>query len=145
MKHLFAYGTLMCEEIMGEVSGCRLSSATGLLKGYRRLRVKDEPYPAIVPDADSRIHGTLYRNVPAPAWERLDKFEGGMYARRQVQIVLGDGTSCAADVYVAKPEFLDRLEASEWDYAEFLRSGKARFQKDYKGYRSLPLGGRAGK
>jgi gamma-glutamylcyclotransferase (GGCT)/AIG2-like uncharacterized protein YtfP len=144
MKHLFAYGTLMCEQIMGEVSGCRLSSTPGLLKGYRRLRVKDEPYPAIVPHEDSRVHGTLYRNVPAPAWERLDKFEGGMYARRQVQIVLGDGTSCAADAYVVKPECLDRLEASEWDYAEFLRSGKARFQKNYEGYRSLPLGGQAG-
>ena len=123
---------------MREVSGCRLSSATGLLKGYRRLRVRGEAYPAIVPEADCGVPGALYRNVPEPAWERLDKFEGGMYARRQVRIALSDGTMVDADAYVVKPDFMDRLEASEWDYTEFLRSGKARFQKSYKGYRSLP-------
>jgi gamma-glutamylcyclotransferase (GGCT)/AIG2-like uncharacterized protein YtfP len=137
MKHLFVYGTLMCEDIMREVSGCRLSSGTGTLKGYRRLRVKGEHYPAIVPDADSSVDGLVYQNVPEPAWERLDKFEGGMYAQQQVHITLSDGTLLAAAAFVVKPEFMDRLESTEWDFSEFLRCGKAQFQKCYKGYRSL--------
>lgn len=137
MKHLFVYGTLMCEDIMREVSGCRLPSGTGTLKGYRRLRVRGEHYPAIVPDADSCVDGIVYQNVPGPAWERLDKFEGEMYARRQVCIALSDGTSLAAAAFIVKPEFMDRLESTEWDFSEFLRSGKTQFQKCYRGYRSL--------
>jgi hypothetical protein len=31
--NLFAYGTLMCEDIMQHVSGCTLSSMPGILKG----------------------------------------------------------------------------------------------------------------
>lgn len=35
----FAYGTLMCEDIMREVSGIRPSHVPGTLKGYRRRSV----------------------------------------------------------------------------------------------------------
>ena len=137
MENLFAYGTLMCDDIMREVAGCRLSHVTGTLKGYRRRSVKGEYYPALVPDEDGRVDGVVYHSVPASAWERLDRFEGELYARRRVQIELNDGTALRADAYVVKPEYLDRLEPSEWDFAEFLRNGKVRFQSHYKGFRTL--------
>jgi gamma-glutamylcyclotransferase (GGCT)/AIG2-like uncharacterized protein YtfP len=137
MMHLFAYGTLMCEDIMREVAGCRLSNGPGTVKGYGRRCVKGEHYPALVPEADSCVDGMVYRDVPKPAWERLDKFEGGMYARRHVRIEMGDGMTLSAQAYVVKPEFMDRLEETEWEFSEFLRSGKAQFQRLYKGYRSL--------
>ncbi|NTV43714.1 MAG: gamma-glutamylcyclotransferase [Syntrophobacteraceae bacterium] len=137
MDNLFAYGTLMCEDIMREVSGCRLSHVHGTLKGYSRRSVKGEYYPALVPDADGRVEGVVYRNVPDSAWERLDRFEGEMYAREHVQIELNDGTILLAATYVARPEFLDHLDQSDWDFADFLRRGKESFQKHYKGYESL--------
>jgi hypothetical protein len=31
MENFFAYGTLMCEDIMAEASGCRLSGMPGIL------------------------------------------------------------------------------------------------------------------
>jgi gamma-glutamylcyclotransferase (GGCT)/AIG2-like uncharacterized protein YtfP len=137
MENLFAYGTLMCDDIMQEVSGCRLSHVPGIVKGYSRRSVKGEYYPALVLDEDGRVDGVVYHNVSASAWDRLDRFEGELYARRRVQIELNDGTALRAAAYVVKPEYLDRLEPSEWDFAEFLRNGKAKFQKHYKGYRSL--------
>ncbi len=127
----------MCGDIMGEVSGCRLSAIPGILRGYSRRSVKGEHYPALLPDADGRVEGVLYRDVPDSAWRRLDRFEGDMYARQVVQIELNDGASLPAATYVVRPEFLDQLEQSEWDLAEFLRRGKARFRRRYKGYSSI--------
>ena len=48
MENLFAYGTLMCEDIMREVSGVRLLQVSGKLKGYSRRGVKGEHYPAFI-------------------------------------------------------------------------------------------------
>jgi len=137
MENLFAYGTLMCDDIMREVSGCRLSHVPGTLKGYSRRSVKVESYPALVPDKEGRVEGVVYRNMPNSAWDRLDRFEDEMYARQLVQIELNDGTTLLAATYVVSPEFLDHLEQSDWDFADFLRNGKARFQRHYKGYQSL--------
>jgi gamma-glutamylcyclotransferase (GGCT)/AIG2-like uncharacterized protein YtfP len=137
MEDLFAYGTLMCEDIMGEVSGCRLSFVPGTLRGYSRRSVRGEHYPALVPHEEGCVEGVVYRNVPDSAWERLDRFEGEMYARQPVQIELNDGVTLLADTYVVKPEFLDHLDPSDWHLADFLRNGKARFQRYYKGYQSL--------
>lgn len=137
MDHLFAYGTLMCEDIMEEVSGCRLSHEPGTLKGYSRRAVRGECYPAVMADEKARVGGILYRDVPDAAWERLDRFEGEMYARRPVQIESNDGALLLAATYVVRSEFLDHLEEHEWDFADFLRNGKALFQRHYRGYRSL--------
>ena len=137
MESLFAYGTLMCEEIMQEVSGCRLSPVPGILQGYCRRSVKNEHFPGLVPNAESRVDGVVYRDVPDSAWDRLDRFEGEMYARWLVQIELYDGAILPAATYVVKPQFLVRLEPSEWNFADFLRNGKTNFQKNYKGYKAL--------
>jgi gamma-glutamylcyclotransferase (GGCT)/AIG2-like uncharacterized protein YtfP len=137
MDHLFAYGTLMCEDIMEEVAGCRLDPVPGTLGGYSRRSVKGEHYPALVPDRQGIVEGILYRDVPARAWDRLDRFEGEMYARRWVRISLPDGSMVPAATYVTRPEFLDCLEAFEWDFASFRHRGKAAFQRQYKGYKFL--------
>jgi len=127
----------MCDDIMLEVSGCRLSHVPGTLKDYSRRSVIGEHYPAIVPDEKGLVEGVIYWNVPNSAWDRLDRFEGEMYARQTVQIELNDGETVHAETYVVQLAFLDRLNQSDWDVADFLVSGKASFQKHYKGYRSL--------
>ena len=137
MDHLFAYGTLMCDDIMAMASGCRLSPVAGTLRGYRRRAVHGEDYPALVPDAAGQVKGVVYGAVPDAAWRRLDRFEGHMYVRQAVQIDLADGATLAAHTYVVRPQFLHRLEEFDWHFAEFLRHGKARFQGHYTGYRAL--------
>jgi gamma-glutamylcyclotransferase (GGCT)/AIG2-like uncharacterized protein YtfP len=137
MENLFAYGTLMCEDIMEEVSGCRLSYVPGTVRGYSRRSVRGEHYPALVLDEEGRVEGVVYRNLPNSAWDRLDRFEGEMYVRQPVQIELNDGATLPATTYVVRPEFLHRLEESEWDFANFLCNGKERFRRDYRGYQQL--------
>lgn len=137
MEHLFAYGTLMCEDIMQEISGLRLSHEAGILKGYSRRSVKGEHFPALMPDEKGRVEGVVYRAISNTAWNRLDRFEGEMYERRLVQIELGKGGTLSAGTYVVRPAFLDQLCQCDWDFSDFIRNGKASFQKHYKGYKSL--------
>lgn len=137
VEHLFAYGSLMCDDIMLEVSGCETSCVRGTLKGYCRRSVKGEYYPAIVPDVDGNVDGVVYLNLPGSAWERLDRFEGEMYSRELVRIAVNNEETINAATYVLKPAFKDHLDQSDWSFSDFLCNGKANFQKSYKGYQSL--------
>ncbi len=137
MNHLFAYGTLMCSDIMAEVSGTSMPAAPGTLRGYRRLGVKGEHYPAIFPDRDGIVEGVVYLDIPPLAWARLDRFEGEMYSRESVRVALADGTAVAAEAYVIGHGFTDCLENEEWDFAAFLRNGKESFRQWYEGYHAL--------
>lgn len=137
MKHLFAYGTLMCGEIMEEVAGVRLCHGPAILQGYSRWSVRGESYPALVPDGGGRVEGLVYLNVPEEAWEHLDRFEGEMYIRQGVEIALPGEKALPAETYVARPEWRERLDPRAWDFRAFLDHGKADFQRNYQGYRVL--------
>ena len=136
-KNFFAYGTLMCDEIMAEVSGLRPHRVPATLSGYRRLQVKGQPYPAVVPNTDCSVDGIAYQNMRPSAWDRLDRFEGEMYSREVVQVRLSDGSAVLAATYVLRPQFRGCLDKAEWDFATFLREGKGRFRRSYKGYLAL--------
>ena len=127
----------MCEDIMLEVAGCCLPHVEGTLAGYSRRAVRNEAYPALVPDEKGIVGGILYKDVPDAAWDRLDRFEGEMYLRLPVTIRLADETVSPAETYVVRPEFVDHLEKTEWDFDRFLQDGKNGFQKEYRGYHKL--------
>ncbi len=122
---------------MQEVSGCLPDHRPGVLKGYIRLRVKGHAYPGLLQREAHHVDGVLYQNVPASAWDRLDRFEGEMYARRTVSIEMDSGGRLAAETYIVRPEYVDRLEEAEWDFSEFLKSGKSKFRAGYVGYHSI--------
>lgn len=127
MKHLFTYGTLMCNDIMAAVTGAQLSHLPATLAGYRRCCVKGEPYPAVIADAASTVAGALYMNMPRSAWPRLDRFEGDMYSREIVPVKQCDGSVVYAEVYLTRPEFTGFLLEGEWDFERFLRKYKSRY------------------
>jgi gamma-glutamylcyclotransferase (GGCT)/AIG2-like uncharacterized protein YtfP len=137
MRRLFAYGTLMCPEIIREVSGITQPGKPAVLHGFARYRVRGEHYPAITAQAGARVEGLLYDCADAEAWRRLDLFEGEMYLRSPVQVELADGSHCMAGTYVIHPNHLDCLEHSDWDFEEFLRAGKAAFAAAYTGFEKL--------
>ena len=137
MGHLFAYGTLMCDAIMAEVSESHLAHFSATLRGYRRVCVQGEHYPALIPDANRSVEGVVYENVPDSAWIRLDRFEGEMYSREIVKVSRKDGTSVTAETYVARAQFTDLLVDVEWDFAEFLSNNKENFRRSYRGYQLL--------
>jgi gamma-glutamylcyclotransferase (GGCT)/AIG2-like uncharacterized protein YtfP len=137
VRNLFVYGTLMCEDIMHQVAGCLPARLAGALTGYERRAVKGEHYPGLVPGAGGRVDGVVYRDVPGCAWARLDRFEGDMYRRRCVRVQLTDGATLMAETYVVRRGFVSRLDNAEWNFSEFLRSGKAKFCRHYQGYAQL--------
>jgi gamma-glutamylcyclotransferase (GGCT)/AIG2-like uncharacterized protein YtfP len=134
IENLFAYGTLMCEDIMLEVGGCLPAVARGTLQGYFRSSVKNEHYPGILRDDRGAVDGIVYMNIPDCAWERLDKFEGEMYSREPVRVELTNGFSLEASAYVMKPDYYGSLLMEEWSFSEFLKTGKRDFLKKYKGF-----------
>jgi gamma-glutamylcyclotransferase (GGCT)/AIG2-like uncharacterized protein YtfP len=137
MENLFTYGSLMCEDIMLEVSGLKLEPVHGILRYYRRLSVKGEHYPAIIPDSNSSVNGVAYLKVPPSSWKRLDRFEGEYYTRKAVLVELNNGGILTAGVYVFNQEFKDKLDETDWTFSEFMNKYKEKFVKDYKGYRVI--------
>jgi gamma-glutamylcyclotransferase (GGCT)/AIG2-like uncharacterized protein YtfP len=138
-KHLFAYGTLMCQEIMVEVTGFPFRGVGGILRDYHRGTIRGEVYPGIIPRKGGVVEGLVYRDLPEEAWKRLDAFEGEMYSRTVVAIEIDDGTE-QAQTYAVRPEFEHRVGPFPWSFEEFLESNKAFFESRYPGYHALKEG-----
>jgi gamma-glutamylcyclotransferase (GGCT)/AIG2-like uncharacterized protein YtfP len=136
-KDLFAYGTLMDEDIMLAVTGRRFSRIAGLIRGYQRRTIKGEVYPGLISKPGGIVEGIVYRDVSDAAWDLLDPFEGETYQRQIVRVSIADGTFLEAQTYMIRPEFKDRLGSSEWDFEKFLRRGKKTFKTQYAGFRAL--------
>lgn len=137
IQDLFTYGSLMCEDIMATVAGGQFHGTPAVLTGHRRFLVKGEQYPGVVADANGTVAGMVYRNISRESWLRLDRFEGAMYNRSPVTVHFEDGTAELVYCYLFRPEYFDRLTATEWEYDTFLQSGKALFQKQYCGFKAI--------
>jgi gamma-glutamylcyclotransferase (GGCT)/AIG2-like uncharacterized protein YtfP len=137
-QDLFAYGTLMCADIMRTVSGCpEPAVSTGLLRDHCRLCVRGEHYPGLVPRPGASVEGSVYHAVPVDAWRRLDRFEGDLYVRASVAVELPDTTIRQVQTYLVRPELTGCLEDRVWELEVFLRNGKADFESAYSGYAAL--------
>lgn len=137
MPNLFAYGTLMCEDIMLEAAGCCPDHCQGILTGYNRHPVKGEVYPALLHNERGTVKGVIYFDLSTQALERLDRFKGEMYSRQSVKIRLPDETTVPAKTYVLQPDFLHCVDRKEWVFDNFLFHHKSSFQCDYNGYQDL--------
>ena len=137
MSNLFAYGTLICEDIFYSVAGIKLSSAPGVLAAYSRHSIKGQVYPGILPSKGHTVHGIVYFDVSDLLWQRLDRFEGEMYERRSVMVHCADSKKISACTYVVRPQFKDFLEQDDWDLQQFLAVGKRIFRNSFSGYTTL--------
>ncbi len=137
MSALFAYGTLMCEDIMQAVAGVVPACERAILQGYRRFVVQGEEYPGVLPAEGCLVEGILYYNLSETSWDRLDRFEGEMYGRSRVEVILDDSSRKDAFTYIVKPEYHDRLSNREWSFAGFVEKKKSIFVSSYGGYDAL--------
>ncbi|MDJ0622596.1 MAG: gamma-glutamylcyclotransferase family protein [Desulfocapsaceae bacterium] len=137
MQALFAYGTLMSDEIAKAVIGFVPEKQRGTISGFQRYAVKNAHYPGIKPVENSTVEGVVYFDINERSWQRLDLFEGDMYYRRQVIVRLDDGMQIQAHVYVVKSEFFSSLADHDWSFARFTKSGKTSFVSRYDGFDSL--------
>lgn len=110
---LFVYGTLMNPKVFRTVTKSEaLAPPTPLtLSGFKRVTVKSQVYPALVPCKDASVHGLLL-NVSRKQLETLDVFETDDYKRVDM-----DGV----DVYLWNKSILG-LDNREWDYENFVKN-----------------------
>jgi len=121
-----------------------------ILHSYRRHKVVDADYPAILPhtSSPSSVRGTVVSGLTDGDMWRLDIFEGDEYERRRVKVralttvgdesgkgnVEGEEVECETYVWIAGEEL---LEDEEWDFGEFVREKMHRWagiegEKEYK-------------
>jgi gamma-glutamylcyclotransferase (GGCT)/AIG2-like uncharacterized protein YtfP len=134
MPHLFTYGSLMCPEIMERVAGLRAVSRPATLHHFQRSRLYHLDYPGIFALKDARVLGILYLDLPTPALQRLDDFEGDQYTRQVVDVELDDGQRHSSMTYVLQAHCQTLVTGEEWDFAAFLASGKDHFLATYGGF-----------
>jgi gamma-glutamylcyclotransferase (GGCT)/AIG2-like uncharacterized protein YtfP len=135
--NLFAYGTLMVQQILHAVTGIDRAGMPGLLFGYQRRLLRGEVYPGIRPDRQARVAGILYANLTQPAWQRLDRFEGELYRRETVEVALADHQRMRAQTYVLKPQYYGLLSREPWTLEQFLNTGISPFVAGYRGFDQL--------
>jgi gamma-glutamylcyclotransferase (GGCT)/AIG2-like uncharacterized protein YtfP len=136
-EHCFTYGSLMCADIMADVTGQAVAGQPARLAGYVRHPVADEDYPGLVPDPSGMVDGILYPGLSAAALARLDAFEGEMYERRRLRVNPVGGGEAEAWCYIFRDQYRGRLLDGDWDFAAFLGGGKARFLARYMGFAAL--------
>jgi len=124
----------MCLDIMEKVAGCNPEHSKATLRNYYRSRVQNEEYPGIMPQDESAVSGIAYHDIPPEAVQRLDLFEGELYERLPVAIDLETGDTITAFAYVIREEYRHLLTGEEWSFAEFLASGKKKFEEAYVGF-----------
>jgi gamma-glutamylcyclotransferase (GGCT)/AIG2-like uncharacterized protein YtfP len=135
--NFFAYGTLMAADIMVRVSGATCSSCRATLNDFVRKQVRGEVYPAITKQDGASVDGVLFFDLPSSAFDRLDRFEGSLYVRTEVDAACDDGRIVAAQTYTIATPYRERLSAEDWSYEEFLQDHKRAFVRDYAGYQVL--------
>lgn len=123
---LFTYGTLLFPEIMEAVVGRSLPSQHATLHGYQRYRVRGCVYPGLATEQRSLVQGRLYRGLDEQLWHRLDMFEGSLYERIEVPVVV-DRALQAAQVYIIRGPYQHELSHDVWDVDVF----NARYKRGY--------------
>ena len=105
-----------------------------LIPSYQCYPLQGVSYPAIVPEKGARVSGVCYLDLPDSAWPALNFFEGEMYERVTVLVTLADGATLPAETYRLRPEFHHILAYGAWEYDDFSRSHKLKFEQEYCGF-----------
>ncbi|MCS6921646.1 MAG: gamma-glutamylcyclotransferase [Elioraea sp.] len=101
---IFLYGTLMDPEVARRVSGDDRfvrEAQPALLPGWRKTLLRGTPFPTLVPDDGSVVHGLLAKVSPRTL-ARLHAYEGRLYRFVTVH-VLSAGRRLAARAWIAPP------------------------------------------
>ncbi|KAJ3275600.1 hypothetical protein HDV01_007603 [Terramyces sp. JEL0728] len=121
LRPILVYGSLLNDDVFSKVTKIIPKRTPNVvLKGYKRVKVDNAPYPAVYPSPGSQVVGDLCE-VGADIVDILDRFESNLYKRITVSVfvTLEKGIqSMEADVYVWNQE-LSKLSIYDWDYEYF--------------------------
>jgi len=125
LNRLFAYGTLMTGFSRRPLLKGAVLEARGRIRG---TLYDFGEYPGVVLAGTGWVHGELYR-VPEmarrlPAFDRAEWCDSGdeagsLFLRRRVAVLIGDGSTREAWVYVLNdrgtpPDRTSRIESGDW-------------------------------
>jgi len=117
MQNLFIYGTLQFPSIPKKITGKTFSLKPVVLNDFKRFRVKNAEYPAIIPCQGSKISGYIAENVDDISLKAIDFFEGDEYEKKEVTITVNERDILALTyVWIAGSENLDD---DDWDMNYF--------------------------
>ncbi|MDQ2709051.1 MAG: gamma-glutamylcyclotransferase [Actinomycetota bacterium] len=72
---LFAYGTLVIDDVITALI-CRVPSwIRATAPGWRAAGIPDRDYPGLIPNLSSSAGGRIYRDLTPTEWILLDDFE----------------------------------------------------------------------
>lgn len=120
--NIFAYGSLMYEEIWSRVVCGSYEGLVAELDGHVTKKIKGEVYPAII-RGEGSVRGVLYFSVSSEDIARLDSFEGKMYERTLCDVMSQDGLIRPCFFYAFREEFFGLLGDDDWDSQEFKDNG----------------------
>ncbi|MEM9601650.1 MAG: gamma-glutamylcyclotransferase family protein [Pseudomonadota bacterium] len=117
-ENWFFFGSLLDADVRAVVIGRPVPDrdcAAVVLDGYRRVRVVDESYPALVASPGDSVDGILVSGLSAEEALRILWFEGEEYQPEAVQVRFERGGFDEAYTFLAAPDL--GLTAEPWDYA----------------------------
>jgi GNAT superfamily N-acetyltransferase len=117
-SYLFTYGILRDAAVMESVAGDVGNGRTAYLEDHAALVVKGAGYPGMVAAPGRRVEGTLYDIESAEALCKLDAFEGAMYERRPVTVLVPGEGPYPATAYLMADGTAHLLGEQEWVFAE---------------------------
>ena len=137
---LFAYGSLVVEEVMRAVTGLCPVSEHARLPGYLCRRLRGRSSPGIVPSAerddDGRLveaEGRLYRGVDEGVFARLDDFEGPLDVRTGVGVATASG-AVACFTYGLASACSNELSDGRWSVEDFVRQDLEEFLAECRSF-----------
>lgn len=120
---IFVYGTLMYPPVLNLLLKRVPTLTPATVKGFRRCRVLNQPYPAVVIDATASVDGLLLSGLLADEIETLHDYEGEEYVLHTgVEAVTKEGrTTCALYLWDTDA-YSDRLvcPSEPWDEQAFV-------------------------
>ncbi|KAJ3533824.1 hypothetical protein NM208_g7810 [Fusarium decemcellulare] len=138
-RPVFIYGTLRVPNLLAWVLTHDFSNITvvqaisrpGKVYGYARYSIHDCDYPAAVKrhNSSSFVDGFLLDLETNSQRQKLDDFEGDQYKAASVTVILDNGETVEADMYVWDDDE-DALTALPWDLDWFIRERSALWSEE---------------
>jgi gamma-glutamylcyclotransferase (GGCT)/AIG2-like uncharacterized protein YtfP len=129
---LFAYGTLLFDEILQALTDRTFQTLPAVLRGFTRHAIvrgqTTEAYPAIQPDPAGKVAGRVLLNLDATCARLIDLFESNPpdYQVCSVKVESADRRMIAATTYIARPGLVAQLKGA-WSRNAFKRGHLAHY------------------
>ena len=125
---LFAYGSLMFQEVWWHVVGRELNAQPATLSGHQVYTVAGYSFPGLVESEPAdQVEGLLISNITTPEWARLDAFEDSFYLRQAVTVEVAGGETAEASTYLVPAGRRSVLSDRRWDRERFEQEHLAAF------------------